>query len=61
MNIGIKMKIKFYTHTVWNECKQLALIPTIFVTTTKYDINRFTVISISFLMWDLGISFYKEV
>ena len=56
------MKIKFYLHTVWGEhVKQLALIPTIFVTTNNYERTRFSVLSISFLAWDFGVSFYKEI
>lgn len=56
------MKIKFYLHTVWGDhVKQLALIPTVFITSNKFERNRFMVLSISFLAWDFGISFYKEV
>ena len=56
------MKIKFYSHTVWGDhIKQLALIPTVFVTSNSYRKSKFLVVSLSFLMWDFGISFYKEV
>lgn len=55
------MKIKFYLHTAWgNHFKQLALIPTIFVTKNKFQRNYFIVLSISFLVWDIGISFFKS-
>lgn len=55
------MKIKFYLHTVWGKhFKQLALIPTMFVTKNKFQRNYFIVLSISFLVWDIGISFFKS-
>lgn len=56
------MKIKFYLHTIWGDrFKQLALIPTVFITNNKFERTRFSVLSISFLAWDFGISFYKEL
>ena len=56
------MKIEFYLHTNWGtHFKQLALIPSVFVTTNRFQKNRFSVLSISFLMWDFGLSYYKKL
>jgi hypothetical protein len=56
------MKIKFYLHTAWgNHFKQLVLLPAVCITTNKFQRTQFSVLSISFLAWDFGISFYKEL
>jgi hypothetical protein len=56
------MKIEFYLHVTWGKhFKQLALLPTVFVTTNRFQKNRFSILSISFLMLDFGISYYKKL
>jgi hypothetical protein len=54
------MNIDFYLHTNWDSnFKQLALIPTVLITSSRHGKKGFTVLSISFLVWDFGISHFK--
>ena len=51
------MKINFYFHNCWGDFKQIALIPTIYITRSKpfkWWPSK-TVISINVLIWDLGV------
>ena len=56
------MKFKFYIHHTWdNNFKQLALNPGMFLVHNKISHNiRLMVLSVSFLIWDLGLTIKWE-
>jgi hypothetical protein len=56
------MKFKFYIHHTWdNNFKQIALNPGMFLVHNKISHNiRLMVLSVSFLIWDLGLTIKWE-